>query len=60
MKSGRDLTAEVSDVRLRLEDMEDNVSDNLVENVILRGLPKKRTTFFGNNATLVANLTSHI
>ena len=43
MKSGRDPTdfiAEVDDLRVRLEDMWEQVSD-LIEDVILRGLPKE-------------------
>lgn len=57
MKIGRDPTdfiAEVDDVRLRLEDMEDNVSADLIEDVILRGHQKEATTFFGNKTTVVA------
>ncbi|CAN0377670.1 unnamed protein product, partial [Scytosiphon promiscuus] len=44
LKSGRDPTdfiAEVDDLRLRLLDMGETVSDDLVEDVILRGLPKE-------------------
>ena len=44
MKSGRDPTdfiAEVDDLRVRLEDMGEQVSDDLIEDVILRGLPKE-------------------
>ena len=44
MKSGRDPTdfiAEVDDLRVRLEDMGGQVSDDLIEDVILRGLPKE-------------------
>ena len=44
MKSGRDPTdfiVEVDDLRVRLEDMGELVSDDLIEDVILRGRPKE-------------------
>ena len=44
MKSGRDPTdfiAEVDDLRVRLEDLGEQVSDDLIEDVILRSLPKE-------------------
>ena len=44
MKSGRDPTdfvAEVDDLRVRMEDMREQASDDLIEDVIFRGLPKE-------------------
>ena len=43
-ESGRDPTdfiAEVDDLRVRLEDMGEQVSDDLIEDIILRDLPKE-------------------